>query len=256
MTAPFSFFLEIFMAPILEVSGLEVAFRNGSQEVKVLHGVDLNVEEGEILGLVGESGSGKSLTCLAVMRLLGQNGRAGGRIRFRGTDILGLSEEDMPKVRGRRIAMIFQDPTGTLNPVKSIGRQIMEVFHTNGHGRRKDGKIRDRAARLLSEVGIPDPHQRLKEYPHQLSGGQNQRVMIAMMPAGNPDLLIADEPTTALDVTIQSQILWLLKRLRDQRAMAIILVTHDLGVVAETCDRMAVMYCGRIVETGPVKEVF
>lgn len=244
------------MEALLEIENLEIAFDGKDPLVQVVHGVGLQIKRGEILGLVGESGSGKSLTCFAVMQLLATNARVGGVIHYAGQDILSLEEEAMTKIRGRDIAMIFQDAQGALNPVQTIGKQLMEALKINIVEKLSKAEAKKKALALLHEVGIPDPNDRMKKYPHELSGGQNQRIMIAMMLAGNPSLLIADEPTTALDVTIQSQILRLLKRLRDERNMAIILVTHDLGVVAETCDRMAVMYCGRIVETGNVQEVF
>lgn len=245
---------------MFRVSGLRVSFGRSPNLVRVVHGVDLEVGRAEILGLVGESGSGKTVSCLAVMRLLGAPSRIEGRIEFDGEDLLALDEAAMVRVRGRKIAMIFQDATSALNPVKSIGWQISEAIRVNsgGNGLRLfgDSQTRSEALRLLKEVGLPDPELRLGEYPHQLSGGMNQRALIAMMLAGNASLLIADEPTTALDVTIQAQILRLLRSLRERRGMSIILITHDLGVVAETCDRVAVMYCGRIVEEGTVKHVF
>ena len=226
----------------------------------VVHGVDLEVGDGEILGLVGESGSGKSLTCLSIMQLLGPNAVLKGRIEFNGHDLLQLDEAGITRMRGREIAMIFQDAMGSLNPVQTIGKQLREALLLDAAPADGDASNRQRskteAIRLLGEVGIPEPAQRLREYPHQLSGGMNQRALIAMMLARNPSLLIADEPTTALDVTIQAQILRLLRDLREHRGMSIILVTHDLGVVAETCDRVSVMYCGRVVETGTVDEVF
>ena len=246
---------------MLRIRDLTVSFGIAPVLLHAVRGVDLEVGNGEILGLVGESGSGKSLTCLSIMRLLDPNAVLKGRIEFKGQDLLQLDEPGMTRMRGREIAMIFQDAMGSLNPVQTIGKQIREALKRDAapaagaasNGRRSKT---EEAIRLLREVGIPEPSQRLREYPHQLSGGMNQRALIAMMLAGNPDLLIADEPTTALDVTIQAQILRLLRDLRDQRGMSIILVTHDLGVVAETCDRVAVMYCGRVVETGTVGEVF
>ncbi len=244
------------MNALLEIADLTIGFRNNDEQVQVVHRVGLNVSKGQILGLVGESGSGKSLTCLAVMRLLAANATCAGSIRYAGNEILSLPIGKMPAIRGREIAMIFQDPIGALNPVQTIGRQMVEAIQTNAADPLSQSRAREIAVAHLSEVGIPDPADRMTKYPHELSGGQNQRVMIAMMLAGNPQLLIADEPTTALDVTVQAQILRLLKRLREQRGTAIILVTHDLGVVAETCDQMAVMYCGRIVESGDVHSIF
>jgi len=237
----------------------------------------MEVFPGEILGLVGESGSGKSVTGMAVMQLLGQRALTRGNVRYRKQDLLGLDEKALTRMRGREIAMIFQDPMSSLNPVHTIGRQVIEsITHNMGTpvlnpadtigDQVKDVVVeqlglkgraaREEARRLLARVGIPDPKHRLREYPHQMSGGMSQRAMIAMALAGRPRLLIADEPTTALDVTIQAQILELIRSLRKEMGMSIILITHDLAVVAETCDRMAVMYCGRIVEKGPVKSVF
>lgn len=247
------------MKSILKIDNLTVSFTSGKKGrnfVQALHGVSFKVKKGEILGLVGESGSGKSLSCLAAMRLLPKNAQADGTIRFMEKDLLHLSEAKMSAIRGKDLAMIFQDPMGALNPVQTIEKQMIEALKNNTEGHLSRKKARNKAIELLSEVGLPDPKDRLKKYPHELSGGQNQRVMIAMMLAGNPKLLIADEPTTALDVTIQAQILRLLKRLRKERDMAIVLVTHDLGVVAETCNKVAVMYCGRIVESGSVKKIF
>ena len=245
---------------MLRIRDLTVSFGIPPALLHVVHGVDLEVGDGEILGLVGESGSGKSLTCLSIMQLLGPNAVLKGRIEFNGHDLLQLDEAGITRMRGREIAMIFQDAMGSLNPVQTIGKQLREALLLDAAPADGDASNRQRskteAIRLLGEVGIPEPAQRLREYPHQLSGGMNQRALIAMMLARNPSLLIADEPTTALDVTIQAQILRLLRDLREHRGMSIILVTHDLGVVAETCDRVSVMYCGRVVETGTVDEVF
>jgi oligopeptide/dipeptide ABC transporter ATP-binding protein len=240
-----------------------------------LHGVNLNVYPGEILGLVGESGSGKSVTCLASIRLLGPTANISGHVNFDGCDVLSMGKQHLTKLRGSGIAMIFQDPMSSLNPVKTIGWQIAEslVFNANDrNGTRRlarqllqalktnrgltGAEARYEVIRLLDRVGIPDSDQRVREFPHQLSGGMNQRAMIAMALAGQPRLLIADEPTTALDVTIQAQILELLCRLRDEFGMAVILITHDLGIVADVCDRMVTMYAGRVVEHGSVKDVF
>ena len=245
---------------MLRINDLTVSFGFPPTLLHVVRGVDLEIGNAEILGLVGESGSGKSLTCLSIMQLLGPNAVLKGRIEFKGQDLLQLDEAGITRMRGREIAMIFQDAMGSLNPVQTIGKQLREALRLDaapGDGATLNGeRSKTEAIRLLGEVGIPEPSQRLREYPHQLSGGMNQRALIAMMLARNPSLLIADEPTTALDVTIQAQILRLLRDLRDHRGMSIILVTHDLGVVAETCDRVAVMYCGRVVETGTVEEVF
>lgn len=263
--------------PLLQISDLTVDFDTPTGWLRCLHGVDLEVYPGEILGLVGESGSGKSITCMALMKLLGPRARIRGNIRYKKQDILTLDENELTQMRGRDIAMVFQDPVMSLNPVHTIGRQIVESIiyntgipalnHTKPAGEQIAGMIekhqrvtgrdaRIEAERLMSHVGIPETKQRLKEYPHQLSGGMNQRVMIAMALAGRPQLLIADEPTTALDVTIQAQILELIRDLRKEIGMSIILITHDLSVVAETSDRLAVMYCGRIVEKGPVTKIF
>ncbi len=242
--------------PILQIKDLSVGFNGAHRGVPVVRGVNLEVQPGEILGLVGESGSGKSVTCYSVVRLLGERGWTEGEVLFEGKDLLNSTEEEITAVRGREIAMIFQDAQSSLNPVQTIGRQLTEALLMRKDLRGKSSEVfRNEAVKLLNEVGIPDPERRMGEFPHQLSGGQNQRVMIAIMLAGNPKLLIADEPTTALDVTIQAQILRLLKKIRRERNMAIILVTHDLGVVAETCDRAAVMYGGRLMEVGPVEEV-
>ena len=238
------------MAPLVSIESLTVAFDG----VTVLHGIDLQVERGEALGLVGESGSGKSVTWLAALGLLPKAASIGGRVRLEGADILGAAPAELDRVRGGRIAMIFQDPASALNPVLSIGRQIGESLAL--HRGLSGASIRTAARHLLDLVGIPDPERRLSAYPHEFSGGQNQRIMIAMALAGNPDLLIADEPTTALDATIQSQILELIGRVRRETNMALVLISHDLGVVAENCDRVAVMYAGRIVEEAAADQLF
>jgi len=241
---------------LLEIKNLSVGF-NGAHEGKpVVCGVSLKVHTGEILGLVGESGSGKSVTCYSIVRLLGERGWTEGEVLFDNKDTLSCPEGDIVAIRGREIAMIFQDAQSFLNPVQSVGSQLMEALMLKKNLKIRSSNIfRKEAVKLLTEVGIPDPERRMGEFPHQLSGGQNQRVMIAIMLAGDPRLLIADEPTTALDVTIQAQILRLLKKLCKERDMAIILVTHDLGVIAETCDRTVVMYGGRVMESGPVEDV-
>ncbi|MFN4089816.1 MAG: ABC transporter ATP-binding protein [Alphaproteobacteria bacterium] len=239
--------------PIVDVAGLTVDFETGARTVRAVHGVDLRLDRGEALGLVGESGSGKSVTWMAVMRLLGPRARVGGDILLDGTRTNDLPEAAMEKLRGRRMAMIFQDATSALNPVHRIGRQLVEAVRLH---RGLDGSsARAEAKRLLDRVRIANAAQRLDEYPHQMSGGMNQRVMIAMALAGEPDLLIADEPTTALDATIQAQILDLLREIR-RDGMAMVLISHDLGVVAENCDRIAVMYAGRIVEQAPSDALF
>jgi len=242
--------------PLLDIHNLTITFSAKYQSLRIVHGVDFCVHDREIVGLVGESGSGKSLTCLSVIGLLHRNLRAEGSIRYRGKEVLNISEEECTGIRGREIGMIFQDPMSALNPVRTVGYQIIEALKLNENRPADHSTLQKRAARLLQQVGIPDPAIRLKDYPHELSGGLNQRVVIAMMLANDPRLLIADEPTTALDVTVQAQILRLLVDLRQERGMSVVIITHDLGVVAETCDRVFVMYCGRIVESGPVREVF
>lgn len=241
------------MTPLLSIQGLHVTFPGPRGPVRVLDGVDLDVGAGEVLGIVGESGSGKSMTLRAVMRLVRAPGHAEGRILWRGEDLIAAPERRMRALRGREIAMIFQEPMSALNPVLTIGRQIMENLRAHTDlGRRAR---QDRAAELLDLVGIPDARRRLSAYPHEFSGGMRQRAMIAIALAAEPRLLLADEPTTALDVTIQDQILKLLLRLRERMGMAVVLVTHDLGVVAQSCDRVAVMYAGRICEVGGVADV-
>ncbi len=237
-------------APLVRIENLSVAF-DGAPAVR---GVDLTVRPGEALGLVGESGSGKSVTWLAALRLLPKKAVVGGHVLFDGRDMLSLPEPEVERIRGGKIAMIFQDPASALNPVLRIRRQMAEVLAL--HRGLSGAAIGAEAKRLLDLVGIPDAAGRLDSYPHEMSGGQNQRVMIAMALAGAPDLLIADEPTTALDVTIQAQILDLLTLVRREMGMALVLISHDLGVVAETCDRVAVMYAGRIVEQGAAADMF
>jgi oligopeptide/dipeptide ABC transporter ATP-binding protein len=248
-------------SPILEVQNLRTWFRTDVGVARAVDGVSFHVNPSETLGIVGESGSGKSVTALSAMRLIptppGEI-QPGSKILFhgeRGTeDLATLSEERMRGIRGNDIAMIFQEPMTSLNPVFRIGDQIMEPLRLHQGLSKKDA--RDKAIEMLKLVGIPIPGQRVDEYPHQLSGGMRQRVMIAIALACDPKILIADEPTTALDVTIQAQILELLNRLQDELGMAIILITHDLGVVAETCDRVIVMYAGQVMEEGPVGDVF
>ncbi len=241
--------------PLLEVKGLRTSFSTRDGYVRAVDGIDFRVDRGEIMGLVGESGCGKSVTSLSIMRLISRPGRIeAGEILFDGQDLLKLPDEAMRRVRGERISMIFQQPQSSLNPVWDVGRQIGEVLEI--HRGMKRGPARQRALELLRMVGIPDPERRLKAYPHEMSGGMAQRVMIAMALACEPELLIADEPTTALDVTIQAQILDLMRNLREQTGTAIILITHDLGVVAEMCDRVAVMYAGEIVEQTDVNTLF
>jgi oligopeptide transport system ATP-binding protein len=242
--------------PLLEVKGLQTQFFTQDGVVKAVDGVSFYVNEGETLGIVGESGCGKSVSVLSVMRLIPQPpGKiVGGEVLFEGQDLLKVSDNEIRRVRGNKIAMIFQDPMTSLNPVLTIGRQIEEALELH-MGMNKE-EARKRSAELLSMVGIPEAENRLDDYPHQFSGGMRQRAMIAMGLACNPQLLIADEPTTALDVTIQAQIVELVKRLRDEIGMAIIWITHDLGVVAGLADRMMVMYAGHAVEEAPVKEVY
>ncbi len=235
---------------LLELDGLTVAI-GGARPVD---GVNLTVAAGEMLGIVGESGSGKSLTMKAVLRLLPAVARVSGRMLWQGRDLVALSETEMRHVRGRDIAMVFQEPMTALNPVLTVGLQITESLAE--HLDMRGGAATKRAVELLDLVGIPDAARRLGSYPHEFSGGMRQRAMIAIALATGPKLLLADEPTTALDVTIQDQILKLLLRLKDELSMAVILVTHDLGVVAGTCDRVAVMYAGGIVESGAVEAIF
>ena len=240
---------------ILDVRGLRTFFYTEDGVVRAVDGVDLHVKRGEVLGLVGESGCGKSVTSFSIMRLVGIPGKiVEGEILFEEQNLLSLSEPEMRRIRGNRISMIFQQPSSCLNPVFRIGDQIAEVLDVHQKLGKEVG--RKRSIELLRTVGIPEPEKRLDAYPHELSGGMAQRVMIAMALACLPELLIADEPTTALDVTIQAQILDLLRRLRSQTRTSIILITHDLGIVAEMCERVAVMYAGRIVEETDVVSLF
>ncbi len=243
------------MSHLLSVENLRTHFSTRAGVVRAVDGVNLYLDRGELLGLVGESGCGKSITALSIMRLIAPPGKiAAGEIDFDGKNLLTLSDEEMRQIRGDDIAMIFQDPMTSLNPVFTVGEQIAEALRLHRKLSRK--AARDAAIEAMHEVAIPDPARRVDDYPHQLSGGMRQRVMIAMALACNPKLLIADEPTTALDVTIQAQILELLNELRRSRELAVLLITHDLGVVAEVADRVAVMYTGRIVEESPVEELF
>jgi oligopeptide/dipeptide ABC transporter ATP-binding protein len=240
---------------LLDVKGLYTSFKTRDGLVRAVDGIDFHVDRGEIMGLVGESGCGKSVTSLSILRLVAKPGTIdAGEVIFDGRDLLKESQDEMRKIRGDRISMIFQQPTSSLNPVWDVGHQIEEVLRI--HRGMKGTAAHARALELLRMVGIPDPERRLKAYPHEMSGGMAQRVMIAMALACEPELLIADEPTTALDVTIQAQILDLMRNLRDETGTAIILITHDLGVVAEMCDRVAVMYAGEIVEETDVTSLF
>ena len=240
---------------LLSVKNLSTEFPVKKGIVRAVEDVSFDVDAGEILAIVGESGSGKSVTSLSVMGLLAEPGRvAAGSMEFEGRDLATLSEKDYRELRGNDMAMIFQEPMTSLNPVYRVGKQIVEAIRTHEKVSKKEA--RERAIDLLRKVGIPSPEKRIDDYPHQMSGGMRQRVMIAMALACNPKLLIADEPTTALDVTIQAQILDLLRRLRDDTGMAVLLITHDLGVVSETADRVVVMYCGQVVEEAEVRALF
>jgi oligopeptide/dipeptide ABC transporter ATP-binding protein len=241
--------------PLLDVRDLKVSFRTEDGLVKAVDGVSFTLFEGETLGIVGESGSGKSVTMMSVMRLINDpNARFQGEVRYKGHDLMTLSRDQMRDIRGTGISMIFQDPMTSLNPVYRVGWQIGEQIRA--HERISKQAARARAIELLTAVGIPQAAGRVDSYPHEFSGGMRQRVMIAMAVSCNPDILIADEPTTALDVTIQAQILSLLRKLRNDFGTAVVLITHDMGVVADLADRIAVMYAGRIVEQGSRREVF
>ncbi len=241
--------------PLLEVKDLKVSFRTEDGVVRAADGVSFTVDQGEVLGIVGESGSGKSVTMMSVLRLINDpNMRVEGEVLYKGRDLMKLHKDEMREVRGEEIAMIFQDPMTSLNPVYRVGDQIIEAILTH----QEVGKpaARRRAIELLHQVGIPDPEGRVDDYPHQFSGGMRQRAMIAMALANNPDILIADEPTTALDVTIQAQIIELIDTLKDEFNSAVVLITHDLGVVAEIANEIIVMYAGRVVERAPTRELF
>jgi len=242
-------------SPVLAVSDLNVTFDTGEGRVQAVRGVDLAVDEAGVLGIVGESGSGKTVTMLAVLGLLPATATVTGSVRYRGRELLGLAPAELRKLRGAKLAMIFQDPMSSLNPVFTIGHQIAEAIRVH-HAEvgRKEGMRR--AVELLELVGIPQPDRRARDYPHQFSGGMCQRAMIAMAVANDPDILIADEPTTALDVTIQAQILDVLRDIRREKGVAIVLISHDLGVVAGLVDRVSVMYAGRVVERGAVDDVY
>ncbi|MDP3254673.1 MAG: ABC transporter ATP-binding protein [Bosea sp. (in: a-proteobacteria)] len=238
---------------MLELRDYSVTFEGRDGPLPVVRGIDLSLAAGEALGIVGESGCGKSVTWLAALRLLGRGVATRGAVRLQGADLTRLSEREIARIRGGQIGLIFQDPTSSLNPVQRIGTQLSEVLalHRGLRGRAAQAE----ALRLLGRVGIADAPRRLRQYPHEFSGGMNQRVMIALALAGEPELLVADEPTTALDATIQAQILDLIRDIRAQTGMGLVLISHDLGVVADLCDRVAVMYAGRIVETAPTAEL-
>ncbi|MGA2110934.1 MAG: ABC transporter ATP-binding protein [Anaerolineales bacterium] len=244
------------MANLLDVQGLETQFRTPDGIVRAVNGVSLTLNEGETLGIVGESGCGKTVTVLSILRLIAiPPGKiVAGKANFRGQDLLQMSNEDIRQIRGAQISMIFQDPMTSLNPVLTIERQLTEPLLL--HLGMNKGQARNRAVELLGIVGIPNARERLRDYPHQFSGGMRQRVMIAMALACDPQILIADEPTTALDVTIQAQIVELVKRLRDELGMAIIWITHDLGIIAGLAQRVMVMYGGLVIEEAPVRELY
>ncbi|MBG9736163.1 ABC transporter ATP-binding protein [Paenibacillus alvei] len=244
------------MNELLSVQQLRTSFHTRDGEVQSVRGVSFDVHEGEVIGIVGESGSGKSVTAKSLIGLIQSPGqiKSGSRVLFHGDNLLDMSEKELRRIRGNRIAMIFQDPMTSLNPVVKVGAQIVEVLQR--HQKLSKGEARKRAIELLRQVGIPSPEQRIDQYPHEFSGGMRQRAMIAMALSCQPELLIADEPTTALDVTIQAQILGLMKELRDTTRTSILLITHDLGVVAQVCTRVIVMYGGLIMEEGTVEDIF
>ncbi|TWT02138.1 ABC transporter ATP-binding protein [Planococcus sp. CPCC 101016] len=240
---------------ILEVKNLKTSFATDSGEVRAVDGVSFKLPKGQTIGIVGESGSGKSITSLSILRLLASNGKIKeGEVLYKGQDLLKFSEDQMRKLRGNEISMIFQEPMTSLNPVYTVGQQIGEALMLHQNMSKKEAHIR--SVELLKLVGIPSPDKRVKNYPFELSGGMRQRVMIAMSLACDPEILIADEPTTALDVTIQAQILELIKELQDRLGMSVVFITHDLGVVAETCDYVAVMYAGQVVEYADIRSLF
>ena len=240
---------------LVDIKNERLSFFTPAGEVKALNDVTIHLEEGEVVGIVGESGSGKSVTAYSLMGLTAHPGKLlGGSLEFNGHHIENMTEKEMRKIRGNEVSIIFQDPMTSLNPVYTVGNQIEEVIHL--HTDKNKAEAKARAKELLELVGINEPEKRLKQYPHELSGGMRQRIMIAIALACEPKLLIADEPTTALDVTIQAQILELMMDLKDKLGMAIIMITHDLGVVASMCDKIAVMYAGRIVEYGETDDIF
>ncbi|MFT7602196.1 MAG: peptide/nickel transport system ATP-binding protein, partial [Acidimicrobiales bacterium] len=237
--------------PLLEVKDLTVSFLTPHGMVEAVSGSNFSISPGERVGVVGESGSGKSLTGLSLLRLTPKAAQVGGQILLDGQDLLNLSQKEMQRIRGRDVSMVFQEPMTALDPVFTVGQQISATFRAHHQVSKKEAK--DRAIALLAEVGIPEPERRYKEFPHRLSGGMRQRAMIAMALVCEPRLLVADEPTTALDVTIQAQVLDLIVELSERRGTAVLLITHDLGVVAETCERVLTMYAGQIVEESPVE---
>ena len=240
---------------MLEVKDLHTSFLTPAGEVKAVNGISFNLDSGKVLGIVGESGSGKSVTAYSILQILQKNGRiVSGSIRFKGQELVGAGEKVLKSIRGNKISIIFQDPMTSLNPTHTIGQQLMEaiILHTD----RSKKEAYDRALEMLRLVNVNEPEKRMKQYPHECSGGMRQRIMIAMALACEPDVLIADEPTTALDVTIQAQILELMQSLQKELGMAIIMITHDLGVVAQMCDEVIVMYAGSICEQGTVEEIF
>ncbi|HPY94623.1 MAG TPA: ABC transporter ATP-binding protein [Clostridia bacterium] len=240
---------------LLQVQDLHTSFPTESGEVRAVNGINFNLERGKVLGIVGESGSGKSVTAYSILRILDHPGKiTQGSVLFEEEDLVKLAPGEMRQIRGARISIIFQDPMTSLNPVYTVGNQLTEAIRL--HTKRDRRQARARALEMLTLVGVNEPQKRLKQYPYQLSGGMRQRVMIAMALACEPDILIADEPTTALDVTIQAQILELMQELKDKLGMAIIMITHDLGVIAEMCDEIIVMYAGRVCERGTAEEIF
>ena len=240
---------------LLQVKNLHTSFFTDAGEVQAVNGISFNLDRGKVLGIVGESGSGKSVTAYSLMRILTDPGRVTeGEVLFKGEDVLKYSEQKMHSFRGSRISMIFQDPMTSLNPVYTVGNQLREAIKI--HTDRNPKQVRERALEMLQLVGVNEPEKRLKQYPYELSGGMRQRVMIAMALACEPDVLIADEPTTALDVTIQAQILELMQDLQKKMGMSIIMITHDLGVIADICDEIIVMYAGRVCERGTADEIF
>lgn len=239
---------------LLSIRGLRVGFRKAGSQFEAVRGIDLDVAKGEVVGIVGESGSGKSVGMLAALGLTSKNAVVTGSVRFKGEELVGKSSREMRKIRGARIAMIFQDPLSSLNPVMTVGAQIVEAVRLHQRVTRKQAMAR--AVELLALVAIPQPERRVSQYPHEFSGGMRQRAVIAMAVANDPDLLIADEPTTALDVTVQAQILAVLRSLQERLGLGLVLITHDLGVVAGHADRVAVVYSGRVVEQATVSDLF